>query len=275
MKNVSYSSHKIFVKEIRTVAYSVCFIELLHHLNEEDRDFLIAGIVQHWLECNSDEMHDNKRVGEYPIVDKVDPDAKFRNANQFASTEDKEHDNREEKLLEQLWLLVRSGKIQQAQALCRKSKQFWRAATLQGGGHCQKESGVIEGNPHRNIWQNSCRELSISATNRYEKAIYGSLCGNLEALHEVCLSWEDALWGMVSASRIARIEKRLRVLPENIFKNVDYAPHLRLHDVNKGKSIDLLRIESYLLNNYHLDDFVATLTSPSLYEIFEELDRKV
>jgi nuclear pore complex protein Nup107 len=63
------------------------------------------------------------------LVTEIDPDSSTRQHKSLHSddVEDEMH------LLRRLWTLVREGKLQEAQQLCRESGQPWRAATLSGG----------------------------------------------------------------------------------------------------------------------------------------------
>ncbi|KAG7278581.1 hypothetical protein CRUP_013323, partial [Coryphaenoides rupestris] len=81
--------------------------------------------------------------------------------------------------------------------------QAWRAATLEGwklyhdpnmtSGNSQVTP--VEGNPNRRLWKLCCWSLSEEEQlDRYERAIYATLSGNLKPLLSVCESWEDCVW---------------------------------------------------------------------------------
>ncbi|XP_025930647.1 nuclear pore complex protein Nup107 isoform X3 [Apteryx rowi] len=112
---------------------------------------------------------------------------------------DREDDGR---LLKYLFTLIRAGMTDEAQRLCKRCGQAWRAATLEGwklyhdpninGG---KELEPVQGNPYRCIWKISCwRMAEEEQFNRYERAIYAALSGNLKQLLPVCDTWEDTVW---------------------------------------------------------------------------------
>ena len=63
------------------------------------------------------------------LVTQIDPDAEIRERAYLERT-DSEY---EEALLRDLWTLVRAGCLEEAQELCRKAGQHWRAASLGGG----------------------------------------------------------------------------------------------------------------------------------------------
>ncbi|KAM4615405.1 nuclear pore complex protein Nup107 [Polymixia lowei] len=134
-----------------------------------------------------------------PLVTELDPDAPIRQQRPLAEL-DSEDDSR---LLKNLFSLIRAGMTQEAQRLCKRCGQAWRAATLEGwklyhdpnlaSGRMELE--CVEGNPNRGIWKTCCwRMAEEEQLNRYERAIYAGLSGNLKPLLAVCESWEDCVW---------------------------------------------------------------------------------
>ncbi|KAK7130211.1 hypothetical protein R3I93_019747 [Phoxinus phoxinus] len=134
-----------------------------------------------------------------PLVTELDPDAPIRQKRPLADL-DREDDSR---LLKNLFNLIRAGMTDEAQRLCKRCGQAWRAATLEGwklyhdpningGGG---ELRPVEGNPHRSVWKVCCwRMAEEEQFNRYERAIYAALSGNLKQLLPACESWEDTVW---------------------------------------------------------------------------------
>ncbi|XP_016135435.1 nuclear pore complex protein Nup107-like [Sinocyclocheilus grahami] len=134
-----------------------------------------------------------------PLVTELDPDAPIRQKRPLADL-DREDDSR---LLKNLFNLIRAGMTDEAQRLCKRCGQAWRAATLEGwklyhdpninGGGGELQS--VEGNPHRSVWKVCCwRMAEEEQFNKYERAIYAALSGNLQQLLPVCESWEDTVW---------------------------------------------------------------------------------
>ncbi|XP_023682823.2 nuclear pore complex protein Nup107 isoform X1 [Paramormyrops kingsleyae] len=134
-----------------------------------------------------------------PLVTELDPDAPIRQKRPLADL-DQEDDAR---LLKYLFTLVRAGMTDEAQRLCKRCGQAWRAATLEGwklyhdpniiGGSAELQP--VEGNPHRCVWKVCCwRMAEEEQFNRYERAIYAALSGNLKQLLPVCETWEDTVW---------------------------------------------------------------------------------
>lgn len=149
-----------------------------------------------------------------PLVTELDPDAPLRQQRPLADL-DREDDTR---LLKNLFTLIRAGMTEEAQRLCKRCGQAWRAATLEGwklyhdpnmtsGG---VELQPVEGNPHRGIWKACCwRMAEEEQLNRYERAIYASLSGNLKPLLAVCESWEDCVWAYFRVMVDSLVEKDL------------------------------------------------------------------
>jgi len=151
-------------------------------------------------------------------ITELDPDAPIRQNRRL----DREDESREQQLLRDVWQLIRAGQLEQAKELCRKCNQHWRAASLSGGAlidiraaNSQKDLWTVQGNSARALWRDCCRHLSRAAddaaVSSYEKAIYGALSDNLEAVFEVCASWHDHLWACLNGATQARLEQVLAV----------------------------------------------------------------
>ncbi|KAM4569701.1 nuclear pore complex protein Nup107 [Odontesthes bonariensis] len=149
-----------------------------------------------------------------PLVTELDPDAPLRQQRPLADL-DREDDAR---LLKNLFTLIRAGMTDEAQRLCKRCGQAWRAATLEGwklyhdpnmtSGSLELQP--IEGNPQRGIWKACCwRMAEEEQLNRYERAIYASLSGNLKPLLAVCDSWEDCVWAYFRVMVDSLVEKDL------------------------------------------------------------------
>uniref|UniRef100_A0A8C4DWM5 Nuclear pore complex protein n=1 Tax=Dicentrarchus labrax TaxID=13489 RepID=A0A8C4DWM5_DICLA len=149
-----------------------------------------------------------------PLVTELDPDAPLRQQRPLADL-DREDDVR---LLKNLFTLIRAGMTEEAQRLCKRCGQAWRAATLEGwklyhdpnmtSGSIELQP--VEGNPQRGIWKACCwRMAEEEQLNRYERAIYASLSGNLKPLLAVCESWEDCVWAHFRVMVDSLVEKDL------------------------------------------------------------------
>ncbi|KFO70099.1 Nuclear pore complex protein Nup107, partial [Cuculus canorus] len=149
------------------------------------------------------------------LVTELDPDAPIRQKLPLDDL-DREDDAR---LLKYLFTLIRAKSLPfQAQRLCKRCGQAWRAATLEGwklyhdpninGG---KELEPVQGNPYRCIWKISCwRMAEEEQFNRYERAIYAALSGNLKQLLPVCDTWEDTVWAYFRVMVDTLVEQEIR-----------------------------------------------------------------
>ncbi|XP_012874060.1 PREDICTED: nuclear pore complex protein Nup107 [Dipodomys ordii] len=149
-----------------------------------------------------------------PLVTELDPDAPIR---QKMPLDDLDRED-EVRLLKYLFTLIRAGMTEEAQRLCKRCGQAWRAATLEGwklyhdpnvnGG---TELETVEGNPYRRIWKISCwRMAEEELFNRYERAIYAALSGNLKQLLPVCDTWEDTVWAYFRVMVDSLVEQEIR-----------------------------------------------------------------
>ncbi|XP_033757486.1 nuclear pore complex protein Nup107-like [Pecten maximus] len=151
-----------------------------------------------------------------PLVDEIDPDAAVRQ-KKMVDDLDKEDESR---LLQTLFVYIRAGQLQQAQDICREHGQAWRAATLEGWKLYHDpnfesledgQTSSVEGNPNRDIWRNVCWNMAKEPSyDQFEKAIYGILSGNLQAVLPVCKDWLDYLWAHYKVLVDVRVEQELR-----------------------------------------------------------------
>ncbi|KAM5171329.1 nuclear pore complex protein Nup107 isoform 1-T1 [Mantella aurantiaca] len=149
-----------------------------------------------------------------PLVSELDPDAPIRQKLPLDDL-DREDDIR---LLKYLFTLIRAGMTDEAQRLCKRCGQSWRAATLEGwklyhdpnitGG---VELQPVEGNPHRCVWKACCwRMADDEQFSRFERAIYATLSGNLKQLLPVCETWEDTVWAYFRVMVDSLVEQEIR-----------------------------------------------------------------
>ena len=131
-----------------------------------------------------------------PIISELDPDAPLRQAKGLM-TEDEEN---ERNLLKQVFAHLRIGDLKGAQRLCRDSNNHWRAASLSG------KSSSDPGNLN-NSWRKMCFQLARQPqVDRYERAVYGIVCGDLDSVVPVCQTWEDQMWAHFNAIYTWKLE---------------------------------------------------------------------
>ena len=169
-----------------------------------------------------------KTAPKRPFVTEMDPDAPVRQNRPIADLDIED----ERRLLRHLFAYIRAGKLQQAQELCIKCGQAWRAATMEGwklyhnpNSNSQESSNgniePVEGNPNRDVWKNCCWNLSEQECyNVHERAIYSALGGNLRQLLPACISWEDYLWAYFKVMVDVRVEQELRTKADCTFENL-------------------------------------------------------
>ena len=135
------------------------------------------------------------------IVSELDPDAPLR---QGKSLEDLDAEN-ETKLFKQIFAYLRIGDLKSAQQVCRDSNNHWRAASLSGKS--------FDGDKLNNDWRKMCFQITRQGqVDRYERAVYGALCGDLESVVPVCHTWEDQMWAHFNAIYTWKLEEVLPFL---------------------------------------------------------------
>lgn len=197
--------------------------------NAEDwlKIFLESDKVEYFSEsvCWENTLHTLQQGGQNmgmsrPLVTEMDPDAPVRQNRPLADLDQED----EARLLQHLFALIRAGKLEEAQCLCEKCGQSWRAATLQGwklwqdnnmdGVSSDETLSAVEGNPYRDVWKAACWKMSEeNKFSVYERAIYAALSGNLSQLLQVCKSWEDYLWAFYRVMVDVRVEQEIRLNP--------------------------------------------------------------
>ena len=68
-----------------------------------------------------------------------------------------------------------------------------------------------EGNFNRDLWKRvTLRMTQDSNMNRYFRAAYSALCGNVNVLKSVCSTWEDLLWAYTKCLVDTNVELQIR-----------------------------------------------------------------
>ncbi|MCO5580391.1 hypothetical protein L7F22_034257 [Adiantum nelumboides] len=169
-----------------------------------------------------------KMVGNAVLVQHLDPDAASRERARLQE----EDQDLEEELLEDIWKLLRAGRLEEARQLCRSAGQPWRAATLGGCGDSgpspspemlrregrdtslqavELESGISH---QRRLWKwasfSASEKIAESHDeSRYEAAIYAVQCGNIRRMLPVCKDWESACWAIVKSWLEVQVDTEL------------------------------------------------------------------
>ncbi|XP_059621450.1 nuclear pore complex protein Nup107 [Phlebotomus argentipes] len=152
------------------------------------------------------------------MVASLDPDAPQRERKPLHDfdTED------QQRLTRDVFLKIRQGRIEEAQALCEHCGQPWQAALLEGwrlhhdpnyevlGGMTEKAQ--IEGNPRRDAWKKFAWRMADSRLgDEFARAIVGVFSGHLESLLALPeLSWLDVIWAYLKVQIDIRVESEIR-----------------------------------------------------------------
>ncbi|KAI3463207.1 hypothetical protein Pfo_019870 [Paulownia fortunei] len=186
-----------------------------------------------------------KRGASNPkTVHHLDFDAPTREHTQQLP-DDKKQD---ESLLEDVWTLLRAGRLEEACNLCRSAGQPWRAATLCpfGGFNLFPSLEALEKNGKNRMlqaielesgighqwrlwkWASYCASEKIAEQDggKYERAVYAAQCSNLKRLLPVCTDWESACWAMAKSWLDVQVDieiARLRPGGMDQFKNFEEA----------------------------------------------------
>lgn len=150
-----------------------------------------------------------KGVSKPKTVHHLDFDAPTRErAEQLP--DDKKQD---ESLLEDVWTLLRAGRLEEACDLCRSAGQPWRAATLCPFGGLDlfpSVEALVKNGKNRSLqaielesgigrqwrlwkWATYCASERIAEQDggKYETAVYAAQCGNLKRVLPICTDWEE------------------------------------------------------------------------------------
>ncbi|PIA42962.1 hypothetical protein AQUCO_02000426v1 [Aquilegia coerulea] len=160
-------------------------------------------------------------------VQHLDFDAPTRELAQ-QHPDDKKQD---ESLLEDIWTLLRAGRLDEACELCRAAGQPWRAATLRPFGGLNLFPSVeallkngksrvlqaieLESGIGRQwcLWKwasyNASEKIADQEAGKYEAAIYAAQCSNLKRLLPICTDWESACWAIAKSWLDVQIDLEL------------------------------------------------------------------
>ncbi|XP_043462655.1 nuclear pore complex protein Nup107 [Leptopilina heterotoma] len=217
--------------------------ELINSLYDSDKLIREYQLIIDWLEKNALDQADklpsieqftdktvawentlhqlhNRQFGimfasSRPIVSSLDPDAPVREGKPLHDL-DREDDERLER---RMFIEIRCGRLQRAQALAIHCGQPWRAACLLGWTPYHDPNYTnplndtklpVEGNPNRGLWKRCAWELSEDKrVGRFYRALYASLCGNVQQLLPMAISWQDALWSHMKGLLDIKVEREV------------------------------------------------------------------
>lgn len=168
-----------------------------------------------------------RNINDPSVVNHMDFDAPTREVAQLLS-DDKKHD---EALLEDVWILLKAGHIEEACELCRSAGQPWRASTLCPFGGLdllpsveamikngknrwlqaiELESGIAH---QMHLWKWACycasEKIAEQDGGKYEMAVYAAQCSNLKRMLPLCDDWESACWAMAKSWLDVQVDLQL------------------------------------------------------------------
>jgi len=216
--------------------------EVIQHAFVTDKKLRRAQVIVDWLEHNARKEVEElqikvpapsttgwentlaKLLGKIDtrstdIVTNLDPDAPLRQKKNLHELDHRD----EQEFAKLLYIYVRAGMLEAAQEICEQSGQPWRAATLDGWklfhdpnlatnvSNAASEIHPTEGNLNRALWKRvALRMTQDTNVQRYERAAYSALCGNIQVLKSVCTTWEDVLWAYTKCLVDTVVENKIR-----------------------------------------------------------------
>ncbi|KAL1212084.1 Nuclear pore complex protein [Cardamine amara subsp. amara] len=150
-------------------------------------------------------------------VHHLDFDAPTREHAYILSDDNKQ----DESVLEDVWTLIRAGRIEEACDLCRSAGQPWRAATLcpfSGMDMFPSVEALVKNGKNRTLqaieqesgfgnqlrlwkWASYCASEKIAEQDggKHEVAVFATRCSNLNRMLPICTDWESACWAMAKS----------------------------------------------------------------------------
>ncbi|XP_039127223.1 nuclear pore complex protein NUP107 [Dioscorea cayenensis subsp. rotundata] len=249
-----------------------------------------------------------KKNDDPAIVRHVDFDAPTREfAHQLS--DDKKQD---ELLLEDIWTLLRSGRLEEACELCRSAGQPWRAASLcpfGGFDHFPTIEAMHKNGKSRTLqaielesgigrqwrlwkWASYCTSEKIAEQDggKYEMAVYAAQCSNLKRLLPICTDWESACWAMAKSWLDVQVDLELANFHPSRLENKHYGDDVNGSSVLGGRTslpsagpecwpahvLDQQpRDISALLQKLHSDEIVHETVSRACKEQHRQIEMKL
>ncbi|CAI0419242.1 unnamed protein product [Linum tenue] len=148
----------------------------------------------------------------------------------------------EECLLEDVWTLLRAGRVEEACDLCRSAGQSWRAASLSPFGGLNMVPSIealMKNGKSRTLqaielesgighqwrlwkWAAYCASEKIAEQNggKYEAGVYAAQCSNLKRMLPICTDWESACWAMAKSWLDVQVDLELSGLQPGRFEQL-------------------------------------------------------
>ncbi|EGC35584.1 hypothetical protein DICPUDRAFT_97855 [Dictyostelium purpureum] len=210
------------------------------------------------------------------MVTELDPDASTRQNKKI----DLSDETNQHKFLQSLWGCLRAGLTEKAISLCLEVEQYWRAQTFMGQIYYNGESDI--GNPFFNLWKSNCFNISKNSNDSYEKAIYGLLGGNLDAVLPIQKNWYDYFWCYLRVLFDETIYRELKPYrsPLSVEEDLETSPSNNISQINTPNDIleilkneaSQIEIRNQAQNPYHIiQELVINDNYQLLFEILPSL----
>ncbi|KAK5580619.1 hypothetical protein RB653_000641 [Dictyostelium firmibasis] len=228
-------------------------VQVYNYLIKKDYKLRENLILLEWLEemASQVELNDNDQVfwehtfiklkksnaitmlTNNQMVSELDPDAMSRQNKPI----DKDDEKNQARFLKTVWSFLRAGDRVGAAEYCTNVGQFWRAQTLIGLNYYEGEQNI--GNPYFNLWKSNCLNISKNSNDQYERAIYGLLCGNLDATLPIQKNWYDYFWCYLRVLYDETLYRELKPYrsPLSIEEDIDSPPSTSISQINTPKDI--------------------------------------
>uniref|UniRef100_T1IIX7 Nuclear pore complex protein n=1 Tax=Strigamia maritima TaxID=126957 RepID=T1IIX7_STRMM len=192
--------------------------EIVSHLYERDSSIRQNQLIIDWLEKTSAAKLDSEHFDKVEYFS--ENSVTWENTlNQLKLNRPKGLED-ELRLFKHLLCFIRGGRLDEAQRLCIKFGQPWRAASLEGWrlyhdpNYTTSTGNTImeaEGNVSRDVWKCVCWNMSVDERiHPIERALYGVLSGNLRSLLPFCISWDDYVWAYFRVMVDMKVEQEIR-----------------------------------------------------------------
>ncbi|KAK9469976.1 nuclear pore protein 84/107 [Dipodascopsis tothii] len=133
------------------------------------------------------------------LVTELDVDAPMRQGKAIDAA-DAEDDRR---VFANVFRLIQTGQLDRARTICEHTGNFTLNAAVNGAvEYCDPAVDATGpagerafGTKRKALWRRMCAQLARAAEvpDKYERAIYGFICGDLDTVVAVCDSWESEL----------------------------------------------------------------------------------
>lgn len=171
------------------------------------------------------------------LVTELDVDAPLRQGKSV----DKEDAEIDRRVFAYVFRMLQTGEYEAAQDLCERSGNYVLNAALNGlveyrdpriDGYYE---GMARGTKRKGLWKKMCKQAARSLPDKYERAIYGIMCGDLDSVVAVSDSWESEMLAHVQHS---------------IMEELDENGNVRVHNEGEGNSRAVGEIINVLANTW-------------------------